>query len=223
MGIGQALGLDVARPVQVQLDEALTTAERCDRLADRGFVLVRDLLERACDLEPAPAAAERGLDGDRQAVLTGELDHIGGTGHRVGRARREWRTGGLGDAPCAHLVTQCPDGVRGRADPGQARVQGRLREVRVLGEEPVAGVDRVGSGLRRHLEDFFDAQIGVRRGLPAESVGLVRHRDVQPIDVGLRVDGNADQIRIAAGTDDANRDLTAVSDEDLAHGTPPLG
>ena len=52
---------------------------------------------RAGDLQPAAAAAERGLDRDRQAVLLGErddlvgaVDRVRGAGHqrRAGRARR---------------------------------------------------------------------------------------------------------------------------------------
>jgi hypothetical protein len=222
VAVGQALGLDVTRPVQVPLGEALAAAERRHRFADRGLVLWADLVERACDLQPAPTAAERGLDGDGQAVLPGELGHVGGTGHRLGRAWYQWRTRVHGDMPCAYLVTKCADGGRWRPDPGQARVEDRLREVRVLREEPVAGVDRVGPGLRRRLEELRDVQIGVGGGPPAEPVCLVRHHDVQPIDVGFRVDGNTGQIRIATGAGDSDRDLAAVSDEDFAHGTPPL-
>ena len=70
--VGEHLRLDVPRPVQVALDEALAAAERGHRLAHRGLEELGDLLHRAGDLEPAPAAAERGLDGDRQAVLLGE-------------------------------------------------------------------------------------------------------------------------------------------------------
>ena len=85
--VGQALGLDVPRLVQVLLDEALAAAERGDRLADRGVVQLGDLLERAGDLEAAAAAAERRLDRDRQAVLLGEGDDLVGV-RRPGPACR---------------------------------------------------------------------------------------------------------------------------------------
>ena len=125
--------------------------------------------------------------------------------------------------PCTHLVAQRADGGGRRPDPGQAGVEDRLRKIRVLGQETVAGVDRVGPGLRRHLEDLRDVQIRIGGGLPTEGVRLVRHRHMQPVHVRLGVDGDAGQIRIAAGTGDADRDLAAVGDEDFAHGTPPLG
>ena len=44
VGVGQALGLDVPRPVQVALDEALAAAEGGDRLAGRRLEQRRDLL-----------------------------------------------------------------------------------------------------------------------------------------------------------------------------------
>ncbi len=84
-------------------------------------------------------------------------------------------------------------------------------------------MDRVGTGLRRHFEDLRDVEVRIGRGPPAEGVRFVGHRHMQPIQVRLGVDGDAGQIRIATGTGDADRDLAAVSDEDFAHGTPPLG
>ena len=81
--VREALRLDVARLVEVLLDEALAAAERGDGLAGRRLELLGDLLHRARDLQAAPAAAERGLDGDRQADLA----------RRTRRPRRRRATG----------------------------------------------------------------------------------------------------------------------------------
>src|SRR5207247_11371521 len=104
--VGEDLRLDVAWPVEVALDEALAAAERGDRLAGRGREQLRDLLDRAGDLEAAPAAAERGLDGDRQAVLPRERHDLVGVADRVGGAGHERRAGALRDVPRGHLVAQ---------------------------------------------------------------------------------------------------------------------
>ena len=78
VGVGQHLRLDVPRLVEEPLDEALAAAERRDGLADGGVEQLGDLLDGAGDLQPAAAAAERGLDGDREAVLLGEGDDLVG-------------------------------------------------------------------------------------------------------------------------------------------------
>ena len=120
--VGQALGLDVPGPVEVALDEALAAAERGDGLADGGLVQLGDLLQGAGDLQAAPAAAERRLDRDGQAVLVGERDDLVGArrpgpGCRRPAARRP-------SGRCAGPATLSPSALdRGgrRADPGQAR------------------------------------------------------------------------------------------------------
>ena len=142
VGVGQALGLHVPGLVEVALDEALAAAEGGDGLADGGVVQLGDLFEGAGDLQAASAAAEGGLDGDRQAVLLGEGDDLVGAGDRVGGAGDERGAGALGDVAGGDLVAEVADGLRGRADPGQAGVEDGLGEVGVLGEEAVAGVDR---------------------------------------------------------------------------------
>ncbi len=76
VGVGQALRLDVPGPVQVSLHEALAAAEGGGGLANRRLELPGDLLAVPCDLQPAAAAAEGGLDGDWQAVLGGEGLHL---------------------------------------------------------------------------------------------------------------------------------------------------
>ena len=101
--VGEALGLDVARVVEVALDEALAATERGDGLADGGVVQLGDLLEGARDLEAATAAAERRLDGDGQAVLLGERDDLVGPVDRVGGAGDERGAGAQRDVRAATL------------------------------------------------------------------------------------------------------------------------
>lgn len=62
--VGQTLGLDVTRFVEVLLDETLTATESGDCLACRGLKLFGDFLARARNLETATTATERRLDGD---------------------------------------------------------------------------------------------------------------------------------------------------------------
>ena len=111
-GIGEALGLDVARLVEVLLDEALAATEGGDRLAGRRLEQLRDLFAGAGDLEAASAAAEGRLDGDRQAVHVDELEHLVGAGDRVEGSGCERRADLLGHVPGRHLVAETLDRSR---------------------------------------------------------------------------------------------------------------
>ena len=90
-----------------------------------------------------------------------------------------------------------------------------LREVGVLGEEAVAGVDGVGAGLRGGVEDFVEHQVGLGGGLAAEGECLVGQPHERGVGVGLGVDGDAGQPGILGRPDHPDRDLTAVGDEHL--------
>ena len=128
-------------------------------------------------LEPAPAAAERRLDRDRQAVLLGEGDAprrrpSPGPWCRAPAARRPWSA----------MCRACTLSPRREIASGEGPIQVSpasmhgLGEVGVLGEEAVAGVDGVGAGLLGRVEDLVDHQVGVARRGAAEREGLVGRR-----------------------------------------------
>ncbi|CAM5350254.1 hypothetical protein STENM36S_07614 [Streptomyces tendae] len=217
MLVGQALGLHVAGLVEVALDEALAPAEGRDGLADGGVVQLGDLFEGAGDLEAAAAAAEGRLDRDRQAVFLREGHDLVRAGDRVGGAGDQGGAGPLGDVAGGDLVAQVPDGLRGRADPDQAGVQDRLRELRVLGEESVAGVDGVRARLARGFEDLLDVQIAGRGGVTTQGERLISGADMQCVPVRVRVDGHARDPGVPAGPGHADSDFATIGDEHLAH------
>ncbi len=141
--VGEALRFYVPGLVKVALDKALAVTERGNRLAHGRREHVRDVVERARHLQASTAPTEGRLDGDRQPVRVGELEDLGGVGDRLGRAGHEWRTDAGRDVPRRNLVAQRVD-RRGRgADPGQPGVDHRPRELGVLREEAVPGVDGV--------------------------------------------------------------------------------
>ncbi len=211
--VGQALGLDVTRPVEEPLDEALTAAESRNRLAGRGLEQLRDLLERACDLEPAATATERGLDRDRQTVLSCEGDDLVGRRHRIGRPGNERCPSALGDVPGGDLVAERVDRVGGGADPGQAGRDDATGEVGVLGEKAVARVQGVGAGAACDVENLRCIEVGLGRAGPTEGEGLVGVADERGVTVGVRVDGDRREAGVLDGANHAQGDLAAVGDE----------
>ena len=216
--VGDHLGLDVARLVQVALDEALTAAERGDRLPGGRLEQFGNLLDGAGHLHAAAAAAEGRLDGDRHAVLAGEGHHLVGVLHRVRGAGNQRGLRAGGDVAGGHLVTEIADGLRAGSDPDQSGVDDGLGEVGVLGEEAVAGVNRVGARLLRGVEDLAEVQIGLRRGLPAEGERLVGQRYVRGVGVRFGVDRDTAQTGVLGRPDHPDRDLAAVGDENLRDG-----
>ena len=217
VGVGEHLRLDVPRLVQEALDEALAAAEGRHGLADGGVEQLGDLLHGAGHLEPATATAERGLDGDGEAVLLREGDDLVGAADRVLRAGHQGGAGLHGDVPRGHLVAEVDDRLRRGADPGQPGVDDGLGEVGVLGEEAVAGVDRVRAGLLGGVQDLVDDQVGVAGGRAAEGERLVGDAHVQRVAVRLGVDGHAGETGVLARARHSHRDLTAVGDQDLLH------
>jgi hypothetical protein len=85
-----------------------------------------------------------------------------------------------------------------------------IREVRVLGEEAVPGVDRVRARLLRCPNVLLRIQIAL------DLHGLVRVARVEGADVVGRCDSDGADPGLAAGAEDARRDLAAVRYEELA-------
>ena len=217
----------MSRLVQVPLHEALAAPEGRDGLAGGRLEHLRDFLHRPGDLQSAAPAAERGLDRDGEAVLLRERDHLIGICHRVCRARHQGGAHLLRDVAGLHLVSERLDGPWRGTDPDQAGVDDGLREVGVLGEKAVAGVHGVRARAGRHIQQFGDVQVGVRRGGAVEGVGLVGQLDEQRLGIGIRIDGHGIDARVPGGADHADGDLASISDQnlgdgDVAHSLPPV-
>ena len=224
VGVGQALGFDVPGPVEVALDEALATAEGGDRLPGRGLEQLGYLGQRTGHLQATAPATESRLDRDRQPMGFGEGDHLGGTGHRIGGARNEGGAHSLGDVAGLDLVAQRLDRRRRRPDPGQPRVDHGPGEARVLGEEAVARMDRVGARAGRNVQDLGDVEVGVGGGQPIEGERLVRESHEQGIGIGVGVDGHAEDRGVRGRPDHPNGDLAAIGHQNLRdrHRCPSL-
>src|SRR5699024_10945272 len=76
--ISPTLGLPMARGIEVTRDEALPTTEGGDGLTHRGVEQLAHLALLARHLQAATSAPESRLDGDRQPVLTREVDDLVG-------------------------------------------------------------------------------------------------------------------------------------------------
>ncbi|MNC52543.1 hypothetical protein D3C75_1018930 [compost metagenome] len=113
------------------------------------------------------------------------------------------------------LVAHGLDGVRVRADEGDALGLKPTRKHRVFRQEAEAGVDRLGARLAHRVHDLVLDQIGLGGGRRADVDGLVGHLAGQRTRVGVRIDQHRLDAHLAAGLDDANRDFAPVGDQNF--------
>ena len=91
----------------------------------------------------------------------------------------------------------------------------RLRELRVLGEEAVAGMDRVGAGDLGGGDEARDLEIRLARGRGADAHVVVGEADVERLAIGFGVHGHRLNVELAARADDSERDLAAIGDQNF--------
>jgi hypothetical protein len=120
-----------------------------------------------------------------------------------------------GDVARGDLVAEVADRLWAGPDPDQPGVDDGLGEVGVLGEEPVARVNGVGTGFRGGVEDLAEVEVGLRGGLPTQGEGLVGQAHMRGVGVRFGVDRHTAQSSILRCPDHPDRDLAAVGDEDL--------
>ena len=213
--VGEHLDLDVARVLEVALDVDPVVGEELLAFARGALEGLLELVRGHRDPEALAAPAPRRLAGDRVAgflgLLAGGLDVVGG----LGRAGHD-RHAGLGhDLACPRLRAHRFDRLRRRADEDDAGLGAGLGEVGVLGEESVAGVNRLGARLLRRLDDLGDVEVAFRRHGGADQERLVGLADVRGVAVDLRVDGDRADPHLLQRARDADRDLAAVCDQNL--------
>ena len=91
-----------------------------------------------------------------------------------------------------------------------------LGEIRVLGEEAVAGVNGVGMGASSDVEYQIAAQIRFGGRREAEAVRFIGLEHVGSGAVGVGVDGDGGNAQLVAGAQDAEGDFAPVSNKDFA-------
>jgi hypothetical protein len=142
--VGEDLHLDVSRVRLQPFDEDAAVAERGLGLTPGARDRVGQVADIVDHAHPAAAAARRRLDEQRGPEgPAGGHEIVVGAG-RAGHDRDAHRARQL---PGPFLVPERPHRIRRRPDPHEAGHLDRLREGRVLRQEPVARVYRVGAGV----------------------------------------------------------------------------
>src|SRR5687768_13950423 len=177
--VAEDLELDVSRPHEVLLDVDVAVAERRQRLAARERERPLELVGVLGDAHPLPAPARRGLDDHREADRSGELERLLDVFHRTGRTGDDGNPDGGHRLSRRRLVAHDADLFGSGTDEGDVGCGADLGELGVLGEETVAGMDRVGAGDLRRGDDARDLEIRVARGRRPNADVVVGESNVQ--------------------------------------------
>ncbi len=217
--VAHDLHLDVPRADEKLLQVERPVPEGGLGLPFRDLDGLAELLVVLCDPDAASPAAGRRLHHDGVADLLGRLD---GLVRRRGVVRAGHdRHVGLARQPAGRrLVAQLLDGLGRGSDKHEAGVLARRREAGVLGQEAVAGVDRLGARLFGGLDQGLHVQVALARRRRADVDRLVGVADVEGLFVGVGVDGDGRDAELLAGADDAQRYLPAVGDQNLLEHNP---
>ena len=167
------------------------------------------------DLHPLAAAAGRGLDDERVADLGAELHDFLGRPDGIHGAGDDRHACVAHHLACSRLRPHQLDRVGRRPDPRQPRLLDHPGEGGVLGQEPVPGMDRLGAGAERGLDEHVAAQVALGGRTGADEVRLVRGANVRAPPVGLRVDPHTSDPELAERPEHPDRDLPAVGHEHL--------
>ncbi len=204
MAVGHDLNLDVPTGLEVTLTEDCRVAESGLRLTPRRFQFAVQRRQFTNDTHSASAAARRRLDQHRQMSL----------GHRGGIEFGEHRhSGGVHDLLGLDLRPHELDGFDGRADPRQSRVDDAARELRVLGEESVSGVNRVGARSLGGGDDELTPQVGLGRRVTRQANRSIGFGDVRAVGICVgKYRDRADSV-LAAGCKDTAGDFATIGDQ----------
>ena len=172
--------------------------------------------------DAAPATAGDRFDQDRgtRGTLFKELASLLQV-DRFGNARHHRNSQFFSQRPSLGLVPEQFQRGGCRADEGDSRFSARACKVRVLAQESVARMDRVAPRLSRRSDDGFNVQIGTDAAT-IQGHSIVRSPYVQRTGIVPGIQGNGTDAKIRRRSRDADRDLAAVSDEEIHSLAAPL-
>ena len=177
--VADDLHLDVPGPSHELLGEQRAVAERRRGLRAATFVQPGELIGRGDDPAAAATAAGRRLEHQRPVGTQRSLERGGVVdGDATGRAAQHGDAEPIGQRPGRSLVAEQGEHLGRWPDERDAGLGAAGGEAGVLGEEPVAGVDRVGPRLGGELQHPLDVEVG-GRPVGLERPGVVGLAGVQ--------------------------------------------
>src|SRR5205823_876066 len=102
-----------------------------------------------------------------------------------------------------------------RADELDVAALADFSEVRVLGQKSVTGMNSIDIAHFRRTHNAIDFQITFRAGRGADADRFIRQLNMERIDIGFGINCECANAELLARADDAQRNLSAISDQDF--------
>ena len=225
--VAEDLDFDMFGLDQELLHEDVVVAEGLLRFGFNEVIVDADFFHRVAAPHAAAAAACGSLQDDREAELERELLGLLLAFQRRGGAGDGGNVAVFGQFLGRELVAHHVQNVGGGADELDAGGLAGAGKVSVLGEEAVAGMNRVYVVLLGDLDDAGDVQVGPKGGLVlADEIRLVGSRTETAVEIFLGIYGHSPDLEIMAGAENAHGDLATVGNQyflELRHKRiPPL-
>src|SRR6185369_4019220 len=118
-----------------------------------------------------------------------------------------------GDGTCGDFRTQALDDGCRRPNERDARVLTRRRELRVLREKSVAGMNRIGARFTRRIQNGRYRKITFSRRRWPDADSDIGEKHVRRSGIRIRIDGDGWNSELTAGPNDADGYLAAVGDQ----------
>ena len=223
MAIAEHLHFQVPGALNVLLDEHASVAEVVLAKALHGLEGFAQLGRAAAHAHADTATAGGAFEHDRVADLLASdqcrveaVEQLGAFEHRHAVLFGQG-AGGVFEAKHAQLLWR-------RADKRNAGAFAGFGERGVFRQKTVAGMNRRGASGLGDGEDFVDRQISAGGRAVTEAVGFIGVQDVQAGGIGFGVNGNALDLQVAQGTQDAAGNGATVGNQDFfEHGITPEG
>src|SRR5579885_3235824 len=213
--IAQPLDLDVPRLQHQLFHVHFIVAEGAQRLAPR-IAQRRFQIRLAIDAAHSlSAAAGRGLEQHRIADLAGDTLGFLNFAERLLCSRHHRRARRDRHLPRRRFRSHPPDRRRRRPDKDDAGGGARFSKLGVFAQKPVAGMNRLSAMPFCGIDDLIDAQIALRGWRRAQMGRFIGHPHRQRGAVGVGVNGDARNSKLAQRADDSHRDLAAISHQNF--------
>ena len=213
--VAHHLDFDVARFCQILLDVNRVVAEGRAGFRARGRERYRKIVRVSRHLHASAATTGGGLDDDRKADLGCDAVRLTVFGDCALRTRHDRNTKPLRRALGLDLVAHDADVLGRWADEGDVVGGQYIGKLGILGQEAVAGMNRVGAGDFASGDDLVDVEIGVPRRRRADADAFVREPDMHRIGVGSRMHRHRADAELLGGAQHTQRDFASVGNQDL--------